>query len=285
MPSKGSKKRATAQGKNARGLEKQTRAEYLESQRELNRQRRELEKQQRADDRARDKELKAVLRQASATGLYNPKSTELTPYRRRRLEKIKRENRELLDNTKTIFVPIKEGNKRKIRERATNLHMTTTKKGVFVSRDGHKSASLKYDRKHDEYYIERRGKTKRGPNRGRIYKDHIPLASIDELEKEVERLRRAADRLKPRGDEVLAFKVTEFGLEGASYNTYQNIDALLRDLDRYPKSVAARLNFFRHIRVEKSKSDAQWKIDNPKGDRTGRKKIASGRFDTRNSKG
>lgn len=289
MPIKGNGKRSRAQGKNAPRLEKETAAQYRDRQREYAKQQREYNKARNKAERERERELRSVLKRASETGIYNPKSPELTPYRKRRLEKIRREQAELLDTNKNFFIPVSKQQRKAIADRATALDMSVTRKGIFVKKEGHKNASLKYDAKHKEYYVERRGKTKKGVNRGRKYKDHIPFASLDELDKERDRLRRAAKRIKLKGDEVLAFKITEFGLEGYSRQTFGDIEALLRHLDKYEKTAASKVNFFRHIIVEKSESTDQWYEEHPTkeyGASARRQRgIAKGTLNTRSSKG
>lgn len=299
MPNKPTKSRGKSQGKNAPALEKETKAEYRASLREHARQKREFEKLKRNAAKARDKELSAVLKRASAIGLYSPKSPELTSYRRKRARQIEREFRDLLDPTKTLVVNIppkaSAKERRALRERSERIGMKTTRKTILVPADKHTWASLKHDKKHNEYYVERRGKTKRGKNKGRIYRDHIPLAEEYEIDKERARLRRAWKRLTPLKDnERIAFRVTGFGYDGYSRNVYSSLELLLADLAKYHALAAEKqLQFFRSVILEKTSSVQQWEMEHPtrspgekhRPNLRKQNRVRPGKHSTRKSKG
>lgn len=274
MPSKSRRGNSQNQARNAARLAQEKAKEYREYKREL-------EREKKAAQKARDKEYSRILKQASKTGLYFPKSSELTNWRRKRIRQLIRSSSDLLDEREYIFVPTPKNKRKSVLSRAGSLEMKTSRTGIFVPRQGHKTASIKEDKRRGEFYIERRGKTKTGINRGRRYRDIIPLASADELDRERDRLVRMARRLGPINTdkgERLVFKVEENGIEGYSHGTFTSIDLLLKYLDQYPKNVASRINFYRHIKIEKS-TVAEWRQLHPLRERgrKGRRLIIKGK--------
>jgi hypothetical protein len=278
MPKKNSRARSAKQAEIAAqksALLKQRQREYKEFQKRV-------AKEKLALERKREKDLKTILKKSREVGLYNPKSDELTRYRKKRLRGIKEQYGQYLDDNKYFFLPAGEQARKRILERASNLQMPTTRTGLFIPREGHKSAKLKKSKKRDEFYIERRGKTKTGVNKGRVYKDITPLASVDELDRERDRIRKMAARFGQLSeDDRLVFKIVENGVEGYSHSTFTNIEQLIKYLEKYPKSVAARVNFFRHIKIERSSVNEWFSRHKPRspGKRDRRK------LDTRRSKG
>jgi hypothetical protein len=264
MPRKSSRSAKPAQEKISQQLHKQTAAQYREEQAKYKSDLAAYTKKKKQEATKRDKELKTILKKAERVGLYSPRGSKLTPYRRRRALELGSEYREYLLRDSNFFLPVKKEKRKEIKERANNLEIFTTKTGIFIPKAGHTHAKIKYDRKHKEHYIERSGKTKSGINRGRIYVDVTPMAKIDELDKARERLRRLAKRLCPlKGTETLVIKVSENGVEGWSKKTFGGngedceaaIDALIRWIDTYhDKDVAAKIQFFRHVTIEKWES-------------------------------
>jgi len=273
-------------------------------------QKREYERQVKAARKRQEKEQNSIYREALKSakhaGLYNPKSMKLTEYRKKRIRGIMetygaliipsghtkpRYARDRLYNLKNtplnrdkyFFVAIPKTKREEGLSRAKNLNMMTTPKGVFIEKEGYKKASVKYDKKHGELYIEKTGKTKKGPTAGKTYKSVTPLASMDELDNERDRLIHMAKKLTPlKKNERLVFVVRENGIEGYSHNTFGSIDLLLWKLDQYPKSVAAKINFFRHIEIQKVTSDKAWFAKHPvfspgKQGRIAREKFYQGR--------
>lgn len=282
MPRKSSGGRTRSQARNSKEFQRELRARQRAREREYNKQAREFEKRLAKEKRERDKQLTRILNESVNTGIYKPRSTELTPYRRKKLRGIEQQFGQYLDKHKYFFLPAAPKARKKILDRARNLEMQTTHTGLFFPREGHTSAKIKEDKRRGEFFIERKGKTKTGVNKGRHYKNIIPLATADDLDRERQRIREMADALGPLGDkDRIAFKIVENGQEGYSHATFSNIDLLLKYLDQYPKKVAAKVNFFRHIQVEKS-SVSEWFRSHPSrpAGRKGRQ-----RFDTRRSKG
>lgn len=230
---------------------------------EQHRQQSYLEKLRRAQKKERDQILTRAMKRASETGVYKPKELKLTKYRRMRATKAIREYGDFLDPRKYFFIKTPKPIKAKAFERAESLEIKHSRTGLFIAKEGHKKAILKTDRKRKELYIERVGKTKRGPSRGVRYKTITPLASIDELDFERDRLRRLAKAIGPlRPNERITFRVIENGLEGYSHTTFSNIELLINYLEHYRKSIAAKVNFFRHIQIEKT-TTSQWFAEHP----------------------
>lgn len=287
MPRKSSGPPSGAQQRNARNIARNTATEYRASVAEYNKQKKAAEKRRRAEAKAREKELQRLMKKAHDTGLYNPKSNELTKYRKHRLRQLEISHGEYLTTDKYFFLPANKQARKQIIERAHTLQIVTSRTGIFYPKEGHRSASIKKNEKRGEFFIERRGKTKSGINKGRKYRDVTPLTTIDELDKERARLERAARRLGPlaRG-ERLVFKVVENGVEGYSHGTFSSMEHLFRYLEKYPKNVAARVNFYRHIKIEKS-TITDWNTNHPPRSPGAkeRRQIGQGKFSTRASKG
>lgn len=292
MPRKAKPSGSAKQQKNSQQLAKQARADYRQHQREYNADRRALEKHLRAEARARDKELTRILKKARDVGLYAPKALELTPYRRRKARHLRQEYKEYLTTDKHFFLPANKERRAQILAKASALNIGTSRTGIFVPKEYYKRARLKEDKKRGEFFVERSGKTKTGANTGRIYHDAIPLASVSEIDSERDRIRRLAKRLCPlRDGEVLAFKVSEYGSEGYSRMVFIGdtceaaIENLIKYLDKYKKSEAARINFYRHITVEKWSSFKQYYKEHPTRDVGKKARRIVGKHNTRSSKG
>lgn len=212
-----------------------------------------------ASKKERDGLLLYAMKRASKTGLYNPKEFKLTKYRRKRTEEILHLYGQVLSPDKYFFLKANKKDRARVKARADAMQMLGTKTGIFVHRNGYNKASIKVDRKRGELYIERSGKTKRGPTKGKIYRSVLPLASIDELTFEKDRLRALAKQLGPlKQGEVLTFKVVEDGLEGYHNKTYSDIELMINYLGLYQKTLAARVQFYRHIEIVKTKS-SDWR--------------------------
>ena len=202
--------------------------------------------------------------QAVRTGIYNPKSPELTRYRKTKLNKISKEFGQFFNINKFTFVAAPKADKKLVISRATALEFKPTKEGFFIPNLNYGKVTLKKNKKNKEYYIERSGKTKWGKNTGRKYKSVTPLASVDELGKEIDRIKEMAKKFGPlSGNERLAFEITEQDNQGFSKSTFETIERLLAELETYQKSVAARINFLRHISVVKTESFKVWYKDHP----------------------
>lgn len=250
MPLKTSRDKKKAQELNRRLKEQQRQSNYFEQLRT-------------AQKRERDQILMRAIKRTAKVGIYNPKELKLTKYRRYRARKAIREYGDFLTPSKFFFVKAPVKAKKSIFERADSLQIKHTRTGLLVPKEGHTRARLKTDKKRKEFFIERSGRTKRGPTRGVRYRTITPLASIDELDFERDRLRRLAKQLGPIGPkDRITFKVIENGLEGYSHATFSNIELLINYLEHYRKSIPAKVNFFRHIAIEKT-SASQWFAEHP----------------------
>lgn len=244
-------------------LQAQKRIEQAED-RQYRAYQRHVARVRRMEVAAQKKLLTNILRNVRGKGIYDPKSLELTKYRKARAKKVLKEYGTFLDTKKYFFVKAPKTRRAEVKERAIALRLKPTSTGVFVERQGHKKATLKENKKNKELYIERSGRTKSGPLKGKRYTSHLPLASVDELDKEKDRLREMAKRmpLRNRG-ERLAFKIRENGIDGYSHSTFNSIEGLLSYLGQYHKSIAARINFFRHIELERVETNMEWSLAHP----------------------
>jgi hypothetical protein len=218
--------------------------------------------------RERDNQLRALLRRARETGIYNAKANKLTPYRRKRLSKIQRSGQaELLDKNKYFFLPVDKGDRKKNLPKAEQLKIKTSSKGLFVPRGKYGKAVIKRNDKTGDLTIIRSRKTVWGNKRGRTYSDAMAIASVDELTKQKDRLREEAALLGPmKSGDRLAFHLHEKDYDGWSNNTYSDIEQLIEDLDnRYGMPLASKIQFYKNITIEKS-SIVEWKKLHPKGD-------------------
>lgn len=208
-------------------------------------------KLRRDEKKERDHILMRALKRTKAIGLYNPKELKLTKYRRMRANNLLKTWGTLLDPKEFFFLKADKVKRKTLFERAESLLIKHTKTGLLVPRQGHTKAELKTDKTGEEY-IKLSGKTKRGKNKGRTYTNVTPIASLDELDKARDRLRNLAKKLGPlKSNERLTFIVIENGIEGYSERNFSDIDQLLNALDEYQKSIASRINFYRHIQIQK----------------------------------
>lgn len=259
MPNKSIRKTLSDQEKSerklARELAKKTR--QLEIAKAKKKYYRELAKKQ-------ERELKALMKVVRGKGIYDPKGNQLTKYRKSRLNSIAKEFGDLLDPKKFVFVKPESKARKKVIERANGLELKTTKTGLFIPKEGNAKVRLKHDKKRDEFYIEKSGKTKWGINQGKRYRTITPLASLDELDKERDRIKAMADKFGTlKKGERIAFEITEKGNEGFSRATFTNINLLLEHLEQYRKTIAAKINFYRHIKIVKTQSVQKWFTEHP----------------------
>lgn len=278
MPRQNKTKSKSAQAKSSQSDAKAFQRAVEQRRKQLARDRREFTKQ-------KDKELKGIAKAIRGMGIYEPKALIMTPYRRKRLRSVEREFKPILDG-KHFLIPIRKQDRKHAIQRAESLGIEHTKSGFILPKGGYKKAVLKRNSR-GELFIERKGKTKSGVNKGRIYRDVTPLASADELDKERDRIRRAVRRLgKFEGKDKLAFVVEEDGTEGPGTMFFDNVEDLIKWLNGYVMNTAAHINFLRHVRVMKITQDDFRKKYPPK-DRAKPRKIAfkkSGKFDTRGTK-
>jgi len=236
---------------------------------------RQVQASVRRERKKADLKLKSYLKAVRDKGIYEPKSLDLTKYRKSRIRKVVKEFGDLLVPSKFIFVEAPKPQRAKVRERAKGLGLKATRTGVFIEREGFRKATLKVDKKSGELFIERKGKVKRGPTRGKRYTRRMPLASIDELDKQRERIRQMARDIGPlKENERLAFRIIETGNDGYSHATFSDVELLLRYLENYRRQIAGKwtrsLPAFIHLHaileVEKTESSVRWQTSHPPRD-------------------
>lgn len=254
MPNKRDLKTFRNQAKNARQKERERRNKIIA---------RNKANYYAAERKHIEKQLKKLLRDVRGKGIYEPKADELTRYRKYRLNKIAQVFGNVFDPKEYAFITAPKKDRKKIIERASALEIKTTRTGLFVPKEKNNKVRLSYDKKHGEYYIKKSGRTKWGINQGRKYTTITPLASVDELEKEIDRLRSQAAKMGPLGkNDRLSFEIIESGNEGYSHTTFRSVELMLKHLENYRKTTAARLQFFRHIKIVKTSTE-QWFSDHP----------------------
>lgn len=219
------------------------------------------------DKRAQERSLKATLKTVKGKGIYEPKSLELTPYRRKRARKVQREYGDFLNPLKFLFVSVPVESRAKVFDRAKALGISTTKDGegmlskigLFIRRGGYTSAKLITEKKSGEAVIVRSGKIKRGPHAGRRYTSKLPLASLDELEREKERLIAMGTSFGPlKKNEQLSFAIHDGDKNGYSHSTFSDISLLLNHINNYQMSKAGMINYLRHVEIHKIESSNKW---------------------------
>lgn len=224
--------------------------------------------------RAKNKEYKARLKALQKVGAYEPKSDELTDYRKRQINKLWRSLGDKIAPDKNaqkkyFFVDTDKltgPERKKFLANAKSLNIATTKRGIFLQKEGQRKARLAWNNENKEYDVLLTGKVKWGVNKGKTITDRIPIGNIDQIEKEFQRIRNVADQFGTlKKGQAISFIVQEQGEEtGASLSTFQDSDALLKYIDaRYHRdNKAARLKFLRMIRVRKT-TIVKWGKEHP----------------------
>jgi hypothetical protein len=201
--------------------------------------------------RKRIQAYKRKLKALQSKGIYIPKDEKLTKYRKTQINKRYRQFQNEIESGQFFFV--KAPNKQVLKQ-AKQLSMETTRTGIFIEKQGAKRATIRKNRQHKgEYEIRLSGKVKRGERRGKSYETIIPISPLDVLDDERNRLRKMAQKFgKLSKKERLAFRIVETGNEGYSRSVFQNIETLIKYLDKYRKSDSERVQFLRHIVIEKT---------------------------------
>lgn len=242
---------------------------------------RDLERERKQRRRAIDKGVAARMSALKRAGLYNPKDKKLTKYRRARVRNLYAIWRDFLRPDKFFFIPVKGKKKqrRKIIEKAKNLDMVVTKKGIFHEREFTERAAIKYNRKLKEYQIVTKSKIKSGQNEGKIITKVTPLADIGEVDNLKDRLREHAKSLgplikrdDPRESDVLAFEIRD-NHTSYSLSTFSNEEALLKYLDQYQRTPGGKIELFRSITIKKT-SRRVWLAEHPPQSRSRRRQSA-----------
>lgn len=232
-----------------------------------------------AQARKRENEYKKRLALLNKTGIYSPKATDLTPYRKGRINKAWREYGQYFPTPgkgekfhrpdKYFFVDATKGHTKGAAKKfviaAKQMGMVTTPKGVFLAKEGQRNARVEWSVKRQEYDIVLTGKTRWGENKGKRVSDRIPVAPIERVTGEEERIRDMAASFGPlKGNDRISFILTENNVEvGAHRATYGNVADLMEAINRYHQNnKSARLKFFRLVTVRKT-TIYDWSREHP----------------------
>jgi hypothetical protein len=222
----------------------------------------------------RERDYRHKLKALEKVGAYEPKSDELTPYRKGRINSLWKALGDKVEarpgaRATFFYVPADKltGPQRKaFLANARSLDIATTKKGVFLQREGQRRARLAYNKDNDEFDIVLTGKVKWGENKGKRIEDRIPIGPVDRIGRELERIENVASKFGKMGKgEAISFIVVEQGEEvGASQSTFSDAKRLRDYIDtRYHRdNKAAKLKFLRMVRVRKT-TLTQWGQDHP----------------------
>lgn len=220
----------------------------------------------------REREYRRRLKLLEKTGVYQPKGEELTRYRKMRINKAFEQWQPFLEDTRRQFMfvdaskTLTKKELKKFHENADSLQMKTTKTGVFIGREGQRRARIVRPKSRpDEFDIELSGKVKWGINKGKRIKDRIPVAPLDRLGDERQRLEHMAKDAGPlKSGEALSFVVVQNGSEtGAHKSTYDTVEGVMRALNGYHKdNYAHRLAFFRLVQIRKT-TLTEWRKEHP----------------------
>ena len=222
----------------------------------------------------REKQYTHKLKALKKVGAYEPKDTTITPYRKRRINALWKTLGDKIEprpgqQDKYFFVDTEKltgPERRQFIRNAKSLDMITTKRGVFLQKEGQRRAHLAWNNENKEYDIVLSGKVKWGLNKGKKITDRIPIGPVDRIGRELERIQNVADKFgKLEKGEAVSFVLIEHGEEvGASHSTFSDA-AKLRDYvdTRYHRdNKAAKLKFLRMVRVRKT-TLTTWAAEHP----------------------
>ena len=222
----------------------------------------------------RDRDYRHKLNALKKVGAYEPKGEELTHARKSRINALWKSLGDKIEpvpgaRVKYFFVPtdkLSAKERRAFLSNAKSLDIQTTRKGIWLQKEGQRKARLAWNAENQEYDVHLSGKVKWGINKGKRIEDRIPIGPVDRIGKELDRIKNTAAKFGKMGKgESLAFVVIEHGEEvGASQATFSNPDRLAEYIDtRYHKdNKAAKLRFLRMVRVRKT-TLIQWDKEHP----------------------
>jgi hypothetical protein len=152
------------------------------------------------------------------------------------------------------------------------MDLKATRTGLFYPKAGYTRAKLLVDPKTGEVDIKRTGRRKKGTTKVRTYESILPVANVDEIDEQFERIRRAAERLTPlKEGERLAFIIREGDHAGYSNRTFLSIDNMIayiaeyrgRHGSKWTRTQPEWVSFLRSVEIEKTGSSLQWFTDHP----------------------
>lgn len=223
------------------------------------------------------------MRALQKVGAYDPKGDELTAYRKGRINQLWREIGDKVSpppgaKASFFFVGTDKLNAKQRKSflgNAKSLDIATTRKGIFLQKEGQRKARLQYNKENDEFDVVLTGKVKWGENKGKRISDRIPIGPVDRIGRELERIENVANQFGPmKKGEAISFIVVELGEEvGASQSTFSDARRLRDYIDtRYHRdNKAAKLKFLRMVRVRKTTLTAWGQEHPPKPKRMARR--------------
>lgn len=144
---------------------------------------------------------------------------------------------------------------KKLHERAKSLNYAASPKGLFIQKEGSRRASIEWNSRFKEYQVKLTGKTKYGKNVGSQITSFHPLAKLDTLLHEQNRIRDEFDFLNLHENEFARFVIIEATNAGAvSKSIFDRIDGqhgLLEYIGAYHSNVSDKLAFMRILKIEK----------------------------------
>lgn len=204
-------------------------------------------------DKERDKVLKGNLARLKKIGLYNPVQVALTDYRRRRVRELTKEFGHLADSASNFFVSftdVRKPARKRILQRAKELGMQTSPKGVFVSRekDSHKFTKIKrvYNKRAKRYEF----KLTRRQRSGQVETFIIPVAHPDDLARNYDRLKQLLHDNPINSKQRYRF-IINLGVNpgNISKRAFSNIDQLWTYLLQYRDKEADQVELIENIAV------------------------------------
>lgn len=229
-------------------------------------------KQRAAIHRVEDKHLRSILRKLEKTGVYAPRTTDLTRWKRSHIRSLEREYGQLLDPDKFFFIPVPKKQRKTVKERAPGMDLKATHTGVFFPKAGYKRAKLLVDPKTGDIDVKRTGRVKKGTTRERRYESIQPIANVDEIDDQFDRIRRAAEKLTPLQEgERLAFIIRDGDHAGYSNQVFTRVERMIAYIQNYrarhgskwTRTLPDWVNFLRSVEIEKTGSSLKWFTDHP----------------------
>lgn len=230
--------------------------------------------------RKAENDYRRRLSKLKEAGIYAPKGDDdLTEWRKREINKKWRDYRQFVDDPRKRFFfvgtdGLTSKERKEFLKNAESLNIKTTKTGLFLQREGQRKAKIVWDGKHKEYDIELSGKVKWGQNKGKRIKHRIPIAPVDRVEGELDRLEDKARAMGPlKKGEAISFIVVENDeMTGASRSTFHDPATLRRKLSSYHvENKGHALAFLRLVVVQKTTLTAWAKEHKPRAKKMARR--------------
>lgn len=198
-------------------------------------------------------EYRAMLKMERQFETYNPKSTKLTPARKRAILKHAEETKEL--QQRAVYARYSSPNaKKKVPKEFKKSYegyksARVGKRGVWMPKEARGKVrpigEMELDRDTDTYAI----KTKRVTKEGFLRDQTHYIASHDVLEKKREKFKGAFEKLN-RNFDPKTQRIRFFIGTNKSRATFSSVEQMLAHIDEYDKTPAARASFLNSLVVE-----------------------------------